>query len=408
MKKVEDELRRSKEELELRVQQRTSELAEMNRLLEQDIAERRRIEELVKAERQRFNDILELMPAYLVLLTPDYHVPFINRFFRERFGEAGGKRCYEYLFGRDRPCDVCGAIDAYKTMKPTEWEWNGPDGRHYNVFDFPFKDVDGTSLILEVGIDITERKRAEEEIQKLNRELEQRVNERTIQLAAANSELHASEAHLRAALQEKELLLKEIHHRVKNNLQIVHSMLNLQSMYIKDQQVIELLKESKNRVHSMALIHEKLYQSESLARIDLPEYVQSLVANLFLSYGVSDKAITPIIEVENVKLNIDTIVPCALILNELVSNALKHAFHNNEREMADQNEIRIVLHHKSGSRYILKVIDNGVGFPESFDIDSCSSLGLRIVGVLVKQLRGDICINTGSGTEIAITFEAIS
>jgi PAS domain S-box-containing protein len=122
----------------------------------------KRAEEAVKAERQRFQDVLEILPAYLVLLTPDYHVPFANRFFREHFGESHGRRCFEYLFGRNEPCETCETYTVLKTMAPHRWEWTGPDGHNYDVFDFPFTDSDGSILILEMGIDITERKRAEE------------------------------------------------------------------------------------------------------------------------------------------------------------------------------------------------------------------------------------------------------
>ena len=127
-----------------------------------DITERKRAEEAVKAERQRSNDVLEMLPAYLVLLTPDHHVSFANRFFRERFGESYGRRCFEYLFGRSEPCEICETYTVLKSMGPHEWEWTGPDGRNYYIYDFPFTDTDGSTLILEMGIDITERKRAEE------------------------------------------------------------------------------------------------------------------------------------------------------------------------------------------------------------------------------------------------------
>jgi PAS domain S-box-containing protein len=130
----------------------------------EDVTERKRAEEAVKAERQRFNNVLEMLPAYLVLLTPDYHVPFANRFFRERFGESHGRRCFVYLFGRSEPCEICDTYKVLKTMVPHEWEWTGPDSRNYHVFDFPFTDTDGSVLILEMGIDITERKRAEEQL----------------------------------------------------------------------------------------------------------------------------------------------------------------------------------------------------------------------------------------------------
>jgi PAS domain S-box-containing protein len=127
-----------------------------------NVTERIRAQEAVKTERQRFHDVLEMLPAYVVLLTPDYHVPFANRVFRERFGESHGQRCFEYLFGRSEPCVTCETYTVLKTKGPHHWEWTGPDGRNYDVFDFPFTDTDGSTLILEMGIDITERKRAEE------------------------------------------------------------------------------------------------------------------------------------------------------------------------------------------------------------------------------------------------------
>ena len=129
-----------------------------------DVTKRKRAEDAMKAEKQRFNDVLEILPAYLILLAPDYHVSFANRFFRQRFGESQGRRCFDYLFGRSEPCETCETYRVLKTMSPHEWEWTGPDGRNYDVFDFPFTDVDGSTLILEMGIDITERKQAEEKL----------------------------------------------------------------------------------------------------------------------------------------------------------------------------------------------------------------------------------------------------
>jgi len=140
----------------------------------EDVTKRKRAEKAVEAERQRLNDVLEMLPAYLVLLTPDHYVPFANRFFRERFGESHGRRCFEYLFGRSEPCEICETYTALKTNAPHHWEWTGPDGRIYDIYDFPFTDTDGSPLIMEMGIDITERKRAEEALkaaQQYNRSL---------------------------------------------------------------------------------------------------------------------------------------------------------------------------------------------------------------------------------------------
>ncbi|KCZ71707.1 putative ATPase [Candidatus Methanoperedens nitroreducens] len=220
-------------------------------------------------------------------------------------------------------------------------------------------------------------------------------------------DMKRAESQVKKSLSEKEALLKEIHHRVKNNLQIIHNILDLQMPYILDGQAIELFKESKDRVYSMALIHEKLYQSESLAKIDLHEYIQSLTNNLFISYGVSETVIKPKIRVDNITLNVDTVIPCALIINELVSNSLKHAFPDSSARKNEQGEIYVDLRHGQNNKLILTVGDNGIGMPAGFDIQKSETLGLRLVSVLAGQLKGSIQINNHRGTEFVITFEAV-
>ncbi len=154
-KKAQEELESAHDRLESLVYRRTEEL---NNTVE-----------ALRAERKRFNDVLEQLPAYLALLTPDYHVSFANRFFRERFGESHGRRCYEYLFERTEPCEVCETYTVMKTGLPTEWEWTGPDAHNYHIFNLPFADIDGTTLIMEMGIDITGQKRMEEELRVASR-----------------------------------------------------------------------------------------------------------------------------------------------------------------------------------------------------------------------------------------------
>ena len=156
-----------------------------------DITELKRAQEALQTERQRLNEVFDLLPACVVLLSPDHRVPFANRFFRERFGESHGRRCYEILFGRSEPCETCETFEVLKDNSPHCWEWTGPDGRNYEILDYPFTDTDGSSLILEMGVDITERKRLELELRRLNEELEQRVAARTAELAASNKELEA-------------------------------------------------------------------------------------------------------------------------------------------------------------------------------------------------------------------------
>ncbi len=181
-KQAEEALNKIREELELRVKERTKELSGAVESLKSEITERKLAEALVAAQNKQFNEVLDMLPAYLVLLSPDYHVPFANRFFRERFGESHGKRCFEYLFNRTEPCEVCETYKVLKTNAPLQWDWIGPDGHNYSIFDFPFADKDGSNLIMEVGIDVTEEKRAHEALRKAHDELEFRVKERTREL----------------------------------------------------------------------------------------------------------------------------------------------------------------------------------------------------------------------------------
>ena len=216
-----------------------------------------------------------------------------------------------------------------------------------------------------------------------------------------------AEGKIRKSLKEKEVLLKEIHHRVKNNLQIIHSMLNLQKPHFKDARAIELFKESQNRVYTMALIHEKLYQSKSLAGINLAEYVHSLIAYLFLSHGANQGAVSAKVSIEDVDLDIDKVIPVALIINELVSNALKHGFPDIVARGDGAGKIQVDLNLVGPDRRVrLSVSDNGAGFPETFDFGQSQSLGLRLVRVLVSQLKGEIKLHTDGKTEFVITFVA--
>ena len=172
-KRMEEELRKSYDELETRVMDRTREL-------NAEVAERKRAEVAVKAERKRMYDVMETLPVYVILLSQDYRVPYANLFFRERFGESGGKRCYEHLFSRTEPCEICRTFEVLKTNAPLEWEWTGPDGRNYFIYDFPFIDTDGSRLILEMGIDVTEEKRLRVGLERQTEQLRELASELTL------------------------------------------------------------------------------------------------------------------------------------------------------------------------------------------------------------------------------------
>jgi PAS domain S-box len=208
---------------------------------------------------------------------------------------------------------------------------------------------------------------------------------------------------IKASLKEKEVLLKEIHHRVKNNLQIISSLLNLQSTYIKDQQSLGMFRESQNRVRSMALIHEKLYQSKDITRIDFAEYIRNLAGNLIRSYGPNPATVKMIIDTDEISLGIDTAIPCGLIINELVTNSLKYAFPDDR-----SGEIRVSMKHENMGQYRLVVSDNGTGLPGPFDLRETSTLGLQLVATLVDQINGTIEVNNKDGTEFIIRFSEMS
>jgi PAS domain S-box-containing protein len=622
----------------------------------------------VQAERQRLYDVLQTLPVYVVLLSQDYQVIFANRFFEQRYGKAQGQPCYKYLFGRDEPCEICETFKVFKTGAPLGWRWTGPDNLDYEINDFPFTDTDGSPMIMEVGIDVTEinrakqalretnvvleqrvaertaelekaryeaehtrdlletvinrlpaaisilrasdlrillvnpecqriapkkemvgkriqdvwpevpgveerfrevadtgkpfsvidqpynirrtengpleeayfswslyrirlpemedwgmlitgwetterkkieealrqseyrlrrfydsgllgviywnieggiveandkflemagydredlaagridwqqmtppeyrhldkralkeaintganavpfekafirkdgtrlpvivagamldetrvngvafvlditaRKQAEEELLRLNTELEQRVQERT-------SQLRSNEEQLQASLKEKEVLLQEIHHRVKNNLQIITSLLKMQSDSQTDIQVRELFLDSRRRIRSMALIHEQLYRSQDLKTIDFSDYITQLVNHIRRSFSQTIANVTVRLDIPAFVLDIDHALPLGLIVNELVSNSFKHAF--STLGSTEKKEIWVTMTEEPSDGLTLEVGDSGCGLPYEVDLEKSPSMGLQLVRSLVLQLNGLLTVQHRPG-----------
>lgn len=208
-----------------------------------------------------------------------------------------------------------------------------------------------------------------------------------------------AEDQIKASLREKEVLLQEIHHRVKNNLQVISSLIALQSEYTDDDQMHQMFRESQNRIRSMALVHEQLYRSRDLARIDFSKYIMDLTSNLIHSYQKAIGRIQLHVNCDPIYLDIDTAIPCGLIINELVSNALKHAFPSDR-----SGTIMVQFHSSPDQKLTLIVCDDGVGFPDTLNVYKTETLGLQLVTSLTVQLDATIGLQKVNGTSFEIRF----
>ncbi len=211
-----------------------------------------------------------------------------------------------------------------------------------------------------------------------------------------------AEAKIRESLEEKEVLLREIHHRVKNNLQVVCSLLSLQSRHARDEAYQAMFKESEHRIRSMAFVHEKLYQSNNLARLEVSEYIRSLAQHVLSACEPSGLRIDLETDCEGISFGIDTAIPLGLIVTELCSNCTRHAFSESER-----GEIRISLHRADGNMFRLTVSDNGIGIHRDLNVDASETLGLRLVKIFVRQLQGEVEIINSHGTAVVVTFREV-
>ncbi|MCB1647442.1 MAG: PAS domain S-box protein, partial [Pseudomonadales bacterium] len=316
-------------------------------------------------------------------------------------GQAEGKSIMSLLFS-----DPTDASQARAGLQ-TEGRWHGEVRSRKGLEPITMEvtiaavrdENENETAYVSITRDVTDRKKTESELENHRRNLEFLVAERTKALEREIAENKAVQRELANSLQEKELLLKEVHHRVKNNMQVISSLLNIQAETVGNDLFASLLGESQQRIKSMSLIHENLYQSDNLLEIDFEDYINMLANSLCRFYQVPGVSIGLDVDVQDVALDIETAVPCGLIINELVSNSLKHAF----RGRQGSGTIFIRFHHE-GCRYVLEIGDDGNGLPEGFELSTSASMGMEIVSILTQQLDGRLRFNSDEGARFEISF----
>ncbi len=344
--------------------------------LVQEIAERKRAEKALMESEEQYREIVERADIGISIIQ-DYIIQYVNKGFLKIYGRAEADIIGTPFTDYVHPAELLKVIERYKQRIASEnispiyetviLRKNGDTANiELNEGLITYKNKPADLVIVR---DITERKQLEKQI--------------------------------RADLKEKDILLKEIHHRVKNNMQVIISMLSLQADENKDPGVRVQFKESQDRIHSMALVHEMLYKSEDLSKIDFGDYVQILINNIFHSCGPDRPDIHLDRDLEAMRISLDNAIPCGLIVQELVSNALKHAFpHPGKKKPI----MRIGLHRKN-SMLELTVADNGIGIPKKVDLKEPKTLGLRLINILGQQLQADIRLKNAEGTEFQIRFK---
>ena len=330
-----------------------------------------KIKQAAKEWETTFNSICDLVSIH----DKDFKLVKVNKafadFFKTKPEELVGKTCYEIVHGTKEHYSLCPHKQALETKKPSTAEFfESHLGLYLEMSASPiFDEKDQVTGSVHITKNITNRKKAEEQIEK--------------------------------SLKEKEMLLREVHHRVKNNMQVISSLLRLQSGVLEDPKVTTIFKECQDRVRSMSLLHEKFYRSKDLLNIDFAEYIKELTDGLIRSYGIDASKIAIKTDVKGISLVINIAIPCGLLVNELISNSLKHAFPKGK-----SGEVKVSMRPSEKGWVELIIRDNGVGFPKELDFRKTKSLGLQLVNTLVKdQLGGEIELDRSAGTKFKIKFK---
>jgi PAS domain S-box-containing protein len=374
-------LKDAKDMQEAVVETRTAELKETNTRLTDEIAERRAAEEIVRESETKFRSLIQSVMDGIISTDAEGAIVAFNRGAETLFGYLADEviakpvsmlipeRLTEAYLRAFKTFQLLG--ESYMAGKRVEFEGLKKDGTEFSL-DISLASWKTTSGTFYTGIvrDITTRKKMEDQIN--------------------------------ASLKEKVVLIREIHHRVKNNMQIITSLINIQSGLIKNPEDAEVFNETKNRIMAMSLVHERLYQSDTLAEIDFADYAKNLARGLFRSYGVDPARIALKIDIPSLTIGVDTAISCGLVLNELISNSLKYAFKG-----GGSGEIGITVS-SHDDEYDIEIWDDGAGFPDAVGLRGNETLGLQlVVSIVENQLRGSVTLDKDKGARFKINFREI-
>jgi PAS domain S-box-containing protein len=345
---------------------------------------------------QRFRTMADGAPVLLWMAGPDAHCTFFNAGWLAFTGRTLEQECGVGWAEGIHPEDLQRSLHAYLTAFvgrksfSIEYRLRRADGEYRWIFDQGRSRYAPDGLFLGYigsGVDITSLKEARESVCKLNDQLESRVRERTADLAKM--------------VADREVLLQEVHHRVKNNLQLVSSLLGIQGRELTDPQSRASLEECTTRIQTIALVHDHLYQSANLSHVSFSSYARQLAQDLFCALRPPSSLVALELAVDDVGLSVDKAIPCGLIVNELITNALKHAFPGGRA-----GRVRLELHRLAGGRLSLTVADDGVGLPPGVQIGRSGSLGFRLLSILAAQLEAELEVQRCAGTAFRLAFSS--
>jgi PAS domain S-box-containing protein len=380
-----------------------------------DITERRQMEEALRKSEERYRTVVEDQTEFICRFSPDGRLTFVNEAYCRYFGldkqtcigspqkvvipreDLGRLKKHLSAFTPENPV----AVIEHRVILPSgEMRWQRWSDRA--IFD----EFGRITEYQSVGRDITEEKAVGTELKNYRENLEKEVRVRTAELTRTNRQLvkeiderKVIDKKLVISSNEKDLLLREIHHRVKNNLQLISGLLDMTKMRTQDPELVSTLTDVMLRVQTMAQIHTRLYESKRFDRVDMDQQIQDQMAALSDIYAHNDRDVTYKIECSGIYLPVDQAIPCALVLNEILSNSYKHAFRGRTHGTV------VVTVRKADDRLRFIVRDNGVGIPRGFDINLANRLGLKLIRTLVRQqLKGIITVKRVKGTEVIIEF----